>query len=191
MYNAYLCVKYGIRIKGIGADDLALAKEFMEKSGEHIHKIVELPFVIESDSFDTVAEGSWRKRAIKDLTAGMELNFVLDTDPESFAEEQVRQVFAGAGTIFINAVMGYTVLFKEGTKAAYQLIDANAEALKLFGGGDTIQEFKDLLSDVFGKAVNNERYYFFTGGGAILDAIEKGSPYAMKPVQVLIENAGM
>lgn len=191
LYNAYLCVKYGIRIKGIGADDLALAKEFMEKSGEHIPKIVELPFVIESDSFDTVAEGSWRKRAIKDLTAGMELNFVLDTDPESFAEEQVRQVFAGAGTIFINAVMGYTVLFKEGTKAAYQLIDANAEALKLFGGGDTIQEFKDLLSDVFGKAVNNERYYFFTGGGAILDAIEKGSPYAMKPVQVLIENAGM
>ena len=70
----------------------------------------------------------------------------------------------------------------------YQLIDTNSSAAKLFGGGDTIQDFKDLLPGVFAKAVNDPGYYFFTGGGAILDAIEQGSPYGMKPVQALLTN---
>ncbi len=191
LYNAWLCVKYGIRIKGIGEDDLALAKEFIDNSQAHIHKIVELPEVIESDSFEAVQDGSWRSRKIKDLKEGMELNYVLDAALESYADEQIKRVFGGAKTIFINAVMGYTVLFKDGTKGAYKLIDANEKAKKLFGGGDTIQEFKDLLSDTFAQAVDNDRYYFFTGGGAILDAIERGGPYEMKPVQALIQNAGL
>ena len=92
-----------------------------------------------------------------------------------------------AKTIFVNAVMGYTALFGGGTKAMYQLIDKNHDALKLFGGGDTIQDFKDLLPSVFARAANDPKYYFFTGGGAILDAIKQGSPFGMKPVQALLD----
>jgi phosphoglycerate kinase len=116
----------------------------------------------------------------------MALNYVLDAAPESFADAGLIKLFGEARTVFVNAVMGYTALFGEGTKAMYQLIDQNVEALKLFGGGDTIQDFKELLPGVFAKAANNPHYYFFTGGGAILDAIQQGSAYGMKPVQALL-----
>jgi phosphoglycerate kinase len=184
LYNAYLCVKYGIRIKGVGDDDLALAEQFLKDIAEYQDRIVELPAVIESDSFEN--SDSWRVRKVSEFQPGMELNYVLDAAPESFEDDKVKAVFANAETIFVNAVMGYTALFGEGTKAMYQLIDSCAKAQKLYGGGDTIQDFRDLLPGVFAKAVNNASYYFFTGGGAILDAIVQGSPYGMKPVQALI-----
>jgi len=31
-------------------------------------------------------------------------------------------------------------------------------------------------------------YYFFTGGGSVLKAIEENDPYGMKPVRTLIKN---
>ncbi len=184
LYNAYLCVKYGIKIKGVGEDDLAQAAKFIEDAKDYLDRIVELPSVIESDSFENAE--SWRTRKVGEFKAGMELNYVLDAAPESFEDPAVKAVFGKAKTIFINAVMGYTTLFGDGTKAMYALIDSNKSAAKLFGGGDTIQEFKDLLPGVFAKAVNDSAYYFFTGGGAILDAIQQGSPYGMKPVQELL-----
>jgi phosphoglycerate kinase len=187
LYNAYLAVKYQLGIKGLDPADLALAEKFLQEAGPLQDRIVELPCIIESDSFESAE--SWRVRKIADLKPGTQLNYVLDIAPESFAEEAVREVFAGASTIFVNAVMGYTTLFTEGTKAMYSLIDKNAGAQKLFGGGDTIQDFRDLLPGIFAKAVNDPQYYFFTGGGAILDAIVSGSPYGMKPVQALIKTS--
>jgi phosphoglycerate kinase len=38
--------------------------------------------------------------------------------------------------------------------------------------------------------MDNDRYYFFTGGGTVLTAIEKGSAYGLAPVQALIANGG-
>ena len=49
-----------------------------------------------------------------------------------------------AKTIFINAVMGLTPHYIQGTVALDQLIDNNKEAVKLYGGGDTLQELKKL-----------------------------------------------
>jgi phosphoglycerate kinase len=187
IYNAYLAVKYGISIKGVGEDDLQLAAKFIQDVEQFKDRIVEPSCIIESDSFDSVSDGSWRVHRITDLKPGTQLNYVLDVAPESFDEPGIKDIFTTAETIFVNAVMGYTVLFKEGTRAMYSLIDANSKAAKLYGGGDTIQDFRDLLPGVFAKAVNNSKYYFFTGGGAILDAIEHGSPYGMKPVQALIK----
>ncbi len=186
IYNAYLCVKYGISIKGVGEDDINMAKKFIADSGEYIQRIVELPYIVESDSFTEIGADTVRTHFIKDLKPGTSLNFVLDADPKSMECEEVKAVFAQAQTVFINAVMGYTALFQEGTKAMYRLIDHCPDAIKLYGGGDTIQELKDLLPDVFSRAINDEKYYFFSGGGAILDAIEKDSPYEMKPIQALI-----
>ncbi len=184
LYNAYLSVKYKLNIEGVGKDDLELAARFIAESGDYLDRIVELPYIIESDSFENAS--SWRTHRIHDLAPGTSLKFVLDIAPESFAEQAVIDAFKGASTIFVNAVMGYTTLFTEGTKALYRLIDSCPDAAKLFGGGDTIQDFRDLLPGVFAKAANDPRYYFFTGGGAILDAIVQGSAYGMKPVQALI-----
>ncbi len=58
----------------------------------------------------------------------------------------------------------------------------------MYGGGDTLQEFKNLCPGLYISVLDNARYYFFTGGGAVLTAIEQGSPYGLKPVQALIEN---
>ncbi len=185
LYNAYLAVKYQLQIKGLDPADLELAAKFIQDAGPWQDRIVELPYIIESDSFESAA--NWRVHKIADLKPGTQLNFVLDVAPESFADEAVKAVFHGASTIFVNAVMGYTTLFTEGTKAMYTLIDQNSSAQKLYGGGDTIQDFRDLLPGIFAKAANDPAYYFFTGGGAILDAIVSGSPYGMKPVQALIK----
>jgi len=187
LYNAYLAAKYGITIKGLTPEDIAAAAKFIQDSAKYLDRIVELPYIVESDSFESTSNGSYRNIRIADLKPGMELNYVLDAAAESFEDEKVKAVFDNAGTVFVNAVMGYTTLFRCGTMAMYALIDKNKKALKLFGGGDTIQEFKDLLPGIWMKAANDMNYYFFTGGGAILDAIEQGSPYGMKPVQVLLK----
>jgi phosphoglycerate kinase len=185
LYNAYLAVKYQLQIKGLEQGDLDLATQFMKDIEPYRERIVELPFIIESDSFESA--DSWRTHRVADLKPGTELNYILDIAPESFADPAVQDVFNSAGTIFVNAVMGYTALYQEGTKAMYTLIDGCRGASKLFGGGDTIQDFRDLLPGIFAKAANDPAYYFFTGGGAILDAIVQGSPYGMKPVAALIK----
>ncbi|HOC95409.1 MAG TPA: phosphoglycerate kinase [Candidatus Cloacimonadota bacterium] len=187
LYNAYLAVKYQVKIKGVGDDDLQLASQFIKDIAGYEDRLVELPFIIESDSFDNAE--NWRMRSLKDLKPGTELNYVLDAAPESFADEDISKIIASASTIFVNAVMGYTALFTEGTKSMYSLIDKNKAAMKLFGGGDTIQEFRENLPGIFTKAANDLNYYFFTGGGAVLDAIVQGSPYGMKPVQALLEQS--
>jgi len=187
IYNAYLCVKYGVRIKGAAEEDIAMARTFFEATETMRDKILEPEYIVESDSIEERA--SFRRRSLKELSPGMELNYVLDVDPASFAVPELKADFAAAGTIFINAVMGLTSLFGEGTSAMYSLIAENRTASKLYGGGDTIQDFRDLLPGLFAKAVNDPSYYFFTGGGAILDAIQQGSPYGMKPVKTLIEQS--
>jgi phosphoglycerate kinase len=187
LYKTYLAAKYGISDLEVTEEDIALAKKFISNAGKDIEKIVELTWVMECDSFEEIHEGSYRAHKVSEITPGTKLNYILDADVKSFEDETIKAVFASAGTIFVNAVMGYTGLFKDGTKAMYSLIDTNKTAMKLFGGGDTIQEFKDMLPGIWMKAANDVKYYFFTGGGAILDAIEQGSPYGMKTVQALLK----
>jgi phosphoglycerate kinase len=57
----------------------------------------------------------------------------------------------------------------------------------MYGGGDTLQEFKNLCPGLYLSVLDNTQYYFFTGGGTVLTAIEQGSPYGLKPVQALMK----
>jgi phosphoglycerate kinase len=52
-----------------------------------------------------------------------------------------------------------------------------------------MQELKRLLPGLYIVALDHPKYYIFTGGGAVLKAIEKGSPKGMAQVKALIENA--
>jgi len=99
----------------------------------------------------------------------------------------VIEIFHKAKTVFINAVMGYTPFFNEGTIALDQLIDETRGSVKLYGGGDTMQELKRLLPGLYIAAIDSPEYYIFTGGGAVLKAIEKGSVAELAPVKALIE----
>ena len=186
MYNAYLSAKLGVEIAGVSENDVLAAKELVardQKSG----KIVELPSVVESETMVEPFEGKFRIVNIKDFRTGNRYGYLLDIAPQSFEDPQVKEVLSRASTIFVNAVMGYSPYFTAGTKALDLTIDKNQAAYKMFGGGDTLQEFKDLNPGLYMKAIDNPRYYFFTGGGTVLTAIEEGTPYQLKPIQALME----
>lgn len=187
IYNAYLCAKYDISIEGVSEDDVKVAKEFIDYAGKYKDKILELPYIIESDTLEGKIEGKYREHDVRELKPGTKLNYVLDISEKSFQEEKVQSAFSKAKTIFTNAVMGLTPHFTEGTIALDKLIDSNKGAMKLFGGGDTNQELKTLLPGVYMKAVDDPAYYLFTGGGAVLKAIQEGTTEGLEPVKELIK----
>ncbi len=189
IYNTFLCAKYGVRIAGVSEADIGAAGELVRQD-EKDGKIVELPYVVESDTLEGRLEGAFRTRCIKDFKPGDKYGYLLDIAPESFEVPGVADVISAAKTIFVNAVMGFTPYFFEGSEKLDRTIDRNLQALKLYGGGDTLQEFKNLSPGLYLAAMDNARYYFFTGGGTVLKAIEEGTPYGLEPVRALIKNGG-
>ncbi len=187
LYNGYLCAKYGVSIKGIAEEDIKAAEDLVAIDREK-KKILELPYIVESESMDGKTDGKYRTISINDFRTGDQYGYILDIDPRSFKDEKVTETIFNAKTIFVNAVMGYTPLFCEGSKALDETIDRNKSALKMYGGGDTLQEFKNLCPGLYLSILDSTKYYFFTGGGTVLTAIEKGSPYGLKPIQALMEN---
>jgi phosphoglycerate kinase len=189
IYNTYLAAKYGIRIKGVSPEDVQAAKELVAMDAKQ-GKIVELSYVVESDTLEGKLEGHYRTVSVADFKPGRSYGYFLDIDARSFQTPQVQEALGEARTIFVNAVMGYTPHFTEGSKALDETIDKNRQAKKLYGGGDTLQEFKNLCPGLYLSVLDDARYYFFTGGGTVLTAIEKGSPYGLKPVEALMKNRG-
>jgi phosphoglycerate kinase len=188
IYNTYLCAKYGVRIRGVAEEDIAAAEKLVEMDRE-AGKIVELPELVESEVLGR-EEGRWRTVRVEELKPGDELGYVVDITAESFQDPAVHQAIQSAETIFVNAVMGFTPHFTDGSRALDTTIDENRHAIKLYGGGDTLQEFKDLNPGLYLSVQDNADYYFFTGGGSVLKAIEQGSPYGLEPVAALVESSG-
>ena len=186
IYNTYLCAKYGVRIKGVSDEDRALAKALVEKDRGR-NKIVELPLLVESDTAEGRIEGKYRTVSLRDFKPGNSYGYIMDIDPQSFEEPDVARAIGTARTIFVNAVMGFTPHFSAGSQALDNTIDQNRDAMKMYGGGDTLQEFKSLLPGLYLSVMDDASYYFFTGGGTVLTAIERGSPYSLEPVQALME----
>jgi phosphoglycerate kinase len=189
MYNAYLCAKYDISIKGVDDNDKKLAKEFYEFSKQSPGKIVELPYIVESDTLEGKIEGQHRTIDIRTIKPGTNLNYILDVASESFELKEVIDIFHSAKTVFVNAVMGFTPHFNDGTIALDTLIDENPDAVKLYGGGDTMQELKRLLPGLYIMALDSPKYYIFTGGGAVLKAIEQGTHLGIAPIDELIKRS--
>jgi phosphoglycerate kinase len=167
--------------------DIALAEDLVEQDKVE-HKIVELPFVVESETLEARIEGKYRTISIKDFTPGKEYSYIVDVDPSSFDEPHVVEAIDLSKTIFVNAVMGLMPHFWHGTYKMDEMIDCNRSAQKFFGGGDTLQEFKSLHPGLYQKALESPKYYLFTGGGTVLKVIEEGDPFALPTVKALIEN---
>ncbi|MCK9274896.1 MAG: phosphoglycerate kinase [Syntrophales bacterium] len=189
IYNTYLAAKYGLSIKGMEDEEIEAARSLVDMDRD-AKKIVELPCVYESDTMEGKIEGKYRKRMVSDFKKGTRLGYILDVAAESFEDKTVSKVIDSARTIFVNAVMGYTPHFTEGSAAMDRKIDHNREAKKLYGGGDTLKEFKDLCPGLYLSVLDDSQYYFFTGGGTVLKAIEESSPYELDPVKALIKNGG-
>jgi phosphoglycerate kinase len=186
MYNTFLSAKYGAHIAGVTQEDRELAMELVELDKKE-NKILELAHIVESDAAGEKVDGQYRSVNISKFKQRKEFKYVLDVDPESFEEQRVKDAIVSAKTIFVNAVMGLMPSFFEGSQALYQLIASNEYAMKLFGGGDTLQELKNLCPGIYMAGLDTPGTYYFTGGGSVLAAIEQESPYGLKPVEALME----
>jgi phosphoglycerate kinase len=186
IYNAFLCAKYGIEVAGVEAEDVELARGLAEKDSS-AGKILEPGALVESRTLDKRDPAQCRVVKVADFKPGQKYAYFLDVAPESFDEARLAEALTGARTVFVNAVMGLAPLFGEGSGRMYGLIGQNEKGLKLYGGGDTLTEFKNLTPGLYLKALDDPSYYFFTGGGAVLTAIEEGSPYGLKPVGALLK----
>ncbi len=186
MYNTYLSAKYGVPVAGVSEEDRALAEVLVALDRED-HKIMEMPHLMESDTLEGRVEGRHRPVRIQALQGGRECQYLVDIMPQSLEEGRIREVVGSAKTLFVNAVMGFMPHFFEGSQALYRLIFSNQGAMKLFGGGDTLQELRNLCPGLYMSGLDAKDTYYFTGGGSVLAAIEQGSPYGMKPVEVLME----
>jgi len=84
IYNAYLSMKYDVQIKGIDEEDLLYAKEFVKGAQRNPDKIIEPPYIIESDTLEGRFEGQYRIHDIRQLKPGTKLNYVVDVCEKSF-----------------------------------------------------------------------------------------------------------
>lgn len=186
IYNTFLAAKYGVKIAGVSEEDSALAMELVEldRDGD---KILEMPCLVESDTLEGRFNERHRSIKLDDFVDGKEFKYILDIDPGSLERTKVIDAVSSAKTIFVNAVMGLMPWFFQGSQALYHLIASNRSALKLFGGGDTLQELKNLCPGIYMSGIDDPNTYYFTGGGSVLTAIELGSPYLLKPVKALLE----
>jgi len=93
---------------------------------------------------------------------------ILDIGPETQAK--YGSVIAKAKTIVWNGPVGYfeNPSFKRGTDFIYYSIAQNKEAISIVGGGDT-------LSAISKKEYLDKITHISTGGGAMLEFIEKGT----------------
>ncbi len=186
MYNTFLSAKHGVDIEGVSEEDRSLAMELVELDRKE-NKILEMPYLVESDTKDGKFEGKYRTIRTSDLSKGGRVKYILDVDPESLDDTKVKEAINSAKTIFVNAVMGLTPHFFEGSEGLYRLIASNDSAWKLFAGGDTLEELRNFCPGIYMEGLDAPDTYYFTGGGSVLAAIEQGSPYLLKPVEALLE----
>lgn len=92
----------------------------------------------------------------------------LDIGPKT--QKEYRDIIAKAKTIIWNGPMGANEIpvFIDGTQAIYDAIVANKNAVSIVGGGDT-------LTSIRGNNHLDNITHISTGGGAMLEFIEKGT----------------
>jgi phosphoglycerate kinase len=186
IYNVYLAAKYGAAISGISEEEKKRAVQLVQLDGRQ-KKIFEIPRLVESETLEGKVEGRFRTIDVKGMKQGDSFNYILDIDPQSLQVDRIVEIIRSAKTIFVNAVMGLTPPFFDGTQALYGLIASNKDAMKLFAGGDTLQELRDLCPEIYRAGMDAADYYYFTGGGSVLSTLEQGSPYKLKPIEALME----
>lgn len=110
-------------------------------------------------------EAGGEVKKIEDIEAEDE---ILDIGPETQAE--FGSVIAKAKTIIWNGPLGYIEepYFTRGTDFVYYSIAQNSTAVSLVGGGDT-------LAAISKKEYLEKITHISTGGGAMLEFIEKGT----------------
>jgi phosphoglycerate kinase len=186
IYNVYLAAKNGVTIAGVSEEERMEARQLVDLDGRQ-KRILEIPYLVESETLQGKVEGRYRTIDVESMKKGDNFRYLLDLDPQSLKINRIVEVIRSAKTVFVNAVMGLTPPFSEGTQALYGLIASNQNAMKLFAGGDTLQELRNLCPEIYTAGMDSPDFYYFTGGGSVLTTLEQGNPYELKPIKALMD----
>lgn len=165
----------------------AMTNNFLKAKGLEIGKgLVELDYIAEAERLLEFAKANNKKivlpvdrrigqredevsvptiKKVEDVGANDE---TLDIGPET--EHVFAKYISEAKTILWNGPVGYfeNPQFAKGSVAIYEAIIANPNAVSILGGGDTLSVIK--------KLPNKDKItHISTGGGAMLELIEKGT----------------
>lgn len=163
MANTFLCSQgYNLGQSFCEYDLIETARRFLSK------QITKKPYIILPKDV-VIAENKESKEIETVKIENIPLNkSIFDLGPETLAE--IGSIIARSKTIIWNGPVGYfeNPVFRNGTDFIYYSITQNQKATSIVGGGDTI------------AAISKKEYlekitHISTGGGAMLEYIEKGT----------------
>lgn len=160
--NTFLAIDNPIGKSLIEKDAIQTAKDLLNHAQRHSTNIV-LPLdVVVSE------EKTHHTSQTKRVTDVSESEMILDLGPATLAH--YGRYIAIANTIIWNGPVGYfeNSSFKEGTDFIYYSITENTAAFSVVGGGET-------LAAIAKKEYLEKISHISTGGGAMLEYIEKGT----------------
>jgi 3-phosphoglycerate kinase len=142
-------------------DHLAEAKELLAL-GEHAEKLV-LP--VDARIGHEEMQDEPRVKSVEHIGSDDKM---LDIGPAT--EKHYKDIIEAANTIIWNGPVGYfeNPQFAKGTASIFESITENAQATSIVGGGDTLSAIKHLPD-------HDKITHISTGGGAMLELIEKGT----------------
>ncbi|PJE63560.1 phosphoglycerate kinase [Candidatus Roizmanbacteria bacterium CG10_big_fil_rev_8_21_14_0_10_45_7] len=145
------------------AEEVPLAQEFLVFAKKHNTHLLLPDDVVVGDPADEHTGG-----AVKLVAEVGASDMILDIGPETQAK--MGTVLSDAKTIIWNGPVGYmeNLQYRRGTDYLYYAIAQNRQALSIVGGGDT-------LSAISKKEYLDHITHISTGGGAMLEYIEKGT----------------
>ena len=162
--NTFLCAQ-GLEIgkSFCEYEAVSLARKLLFHA-EQKHTAVVLPSDVIIGEPDNSENGGKIKK-IDEIPKGA---VILDIGPETQAK--YGAIIANAKTIIWNGPIGYfeNPAFRRGTDFIYYSIAQNSQATSIVGGGDT-------LSAISKKEYLEKIAHISTGGGAMLEFIEKGT----------------
>lgn len=171
----YVLVGGGLANTFLCAQGLEIGKSFCEY--EKVAKARQLLFlaaqkntavILPSDVIVGNKDNSVNGGVVKKINEVSEGESILDIGPETKAK--FGNIITKAKTIVWNGPVGYfeNPAFRQGTDFIYYSITENKDAISIVGGGDT-------LAAISKKEYLNKITHISTGGGAMLEFIEKGT----------------
>lgn len=161
--NTFVCAKgYPVGTSFCEYEAVQTARKLLKRNGKKRAKIILPVDAVVAENTESETSEVVKISAIPPRRA------IYDFGPESIA--QAGSIIASAGTILWNGPIGYfeNPLFARGTDFIYHAITLNDRAVSIVGGGDT-------LSAISHEEDLEKITHISTGGGAMLELIEKGT----------------
>jgi 3-phosphoglycerate kinase len=161
--NTFLCAQnYQIGNSFCEYESTQIARRFLAK------QINKKPYIILPKDAVVAKDKESKEKIVVKINEIPKDYSIFDLGPETLAE--IGHILAKAKTIIWNGPVGYfeNPNFRDGTDFIYYSITQNQNAVSVVGGGDT-------LAAISKKEYLEKITHISTGGGAMLEYIEKGT----------------